>query len=246
MELIVNAIVLKAVDYKDNDKILTLFSLEKGKITAGIKGVKKSGAKLKSASEPFAFCEYVLVQKNGRYTVTNATYIDSFFNLRLDLLKYYSSAVITDSLNALITEGEPDSNLFSLAINVIKSINYQNEELKALCFYLLNLAEVLGYQIQGLNCQGCGEEITGRVFFSPTFAEFYCFNCKDEKAIEITYETYSSLQKIINQNLDIVLKREIPKSSVIKLLKFLFYYLQTKTDSNLKTATSLVDFLKNY
>ena len=67
MEIIVNAIVLKTVDYKDNDKILTLYSLEKGIITAGIKGVKKSGAKLKFASEPFAFCEYVLAQKGDKY-----------------------------------------------------------------------------------------------------------------------------------------------------------------------------------
>ena len=54
MDIVINAIVLKSVDYKDNDKILTLYSPEKGKITAGIKGVKKSGAKLKFASEPFA------------------------------------------------------------------------------------------------------------------------------------------------------------------------------------------------
>ena len=59
MEVKVNALVIKAVDYKDNDRILTLYSLEKGKITAGIKGVKKAGAKLKFASEPFCFSEYV-------------------------------------------------------------------------------------------------------------------------------------------------------------------------------------------
>ena len=55
MEVKVNAIVIRAIDYKDNDRILTLYSLEKGKITAGIKGVKKAGAKLKFASEHFFF-----------------------------------------------------------------------------------------------------------------------------------------------------------------------------------------------
>ena len=63
MEVKVNALVIKAVDYKDNDRILTLYSLEKGKITAGIKGVKKAGAKLKFASEPFCFAEYILAEK---------------------------------------------------------------------------------------------------------------------------------------------------------------------------------------
>ena len=85
MEVKVNAIVIRAVDYKDNDRILTLYSLEKGKITAGIKGVKKAGAKLKFASEPFCFAEYILAEKNGRYTVTSASYYESFYDLRLNL-----------------------------------------------------------------------------------------------------------------------------------------------------------------
>ena len=49
--------MLRAVDYGENDKILTLLSAEEGRITAGIKGVKKAGAKLKFAAQPFCFAE---------------------------------------------------------------------------------------------------------------------------------------------------------------------------------------------
>ena len=45
MEEKLNAITLKAVDYGESDKILTLFSLEKGVISATVKGVKKDKAK---------------------------------------------------------------------------------------------------------------------------------------------------------------------------------------------------------
>ena len=44
MEIKTEAVVLQSLDYKDNDKILTLFSPTLGKITAGIKGVKKPTA----------------------------------------------------------------------------------------------------------------------------------------------------------------------------------------------------------
>ena len=120
MEIKINAIVLKAVDYKDNDRILTLYSLENGKITAGIKGVKKAGAKLKFASEPFCFAEYILNCKNGKYTVIGATYIDTFYELRLNLEKYYTSAIISDFLLNYTENEMPDTALFSLAINSIK------------------------------------------------------------------------------------------------------------------------------
>ena len=57
MEVKTDAVVLKAIDYKDNDKLLTLFSPSLGKITAGIKGVKKPKAKLAFAAQPFCFAE---------------------------------------------------------------------------------------------------------------------------------------------------------------------------------------------
>ncbi|MBQ3234991.1 MAG: DNA repair protein RecO [Clostridia bacterium] len=243
MDIIVNAIVLKSVDYKDNDKILTLYSLEKGKITAGIKGVKKSGAKLKFASEPFALCEYVLAERAGRYTVIGATYIDTFFNLRLSLEKYYTSSVILETLNLLTGENEPDHDLFTLAINAVKHVNYQSGELTALNSFLLNFINLLGYGIQKINCNGCDCKIDGRVFFSSRFAEFYCSSCRIDDAMEITLETYEALSSIFNKSIEDAVKVTLPRTAEVKLLKFLTYYLQTKTEVNVKSIKSLIDFI---
>jgi len=38
----VKGIVLKSIDFKDNDKLLTILTLEKGKITVKARGVKKN------------------------------------------------------------------------------------------------------------------------------------------------------------------------------------------------------------
>ncbi len=243
MEIIVNALVIKSVDYKDNDKILTLFSLERGKITAGIKGVKKSGAKLKFASEPFAFCEFVLAEKQGRFTVIGADYIDSFYNLRLDLVKYYASSVVLETLNLLSSESEPMPQLFSLSLSAIKSLNYQGGELKVLAGYLLKLIELSGYGLQSLSCQGCGEKIDGRVFFLPKYAEFYCNSCKIDGVMEITSQTYNALLKINGKDFTELLGVELDRESEIKLIKFLIFYLQSKTEFTVKSATALIEYL---
>ena len=60
MEKKVNGIVIRAVSYGESDKILTIYTLEEGLVSARIKGVKKAGAKLKACSEPFCFAEFVL------------------------------------------------------------------------------------------------------------------------------------------------------------------------------------------
>ncbi|MDE6000931.1 MAG: DNA repair protein RecO, partial [Clostridia bacterium] len=92
MDIVVNAVMLRSVDYNENDKILTLLTAERGKITAGIKGVKKAAAKLKFAAQPFCFAEYVLASRGDKYTVINAAESESFYDLRTDINKFYAAS----------------------------------------------------------------------------------------------------------------------------------------------------------
>ena len=98
--------MLRATDYLENDKILTLLTAERGKITAGIKGVKKAGAKLKFAAQPFCFAEYILAERGGRYTVTQASECESFYDLRTDVNKFYAACAVCETAQALTFEGD--------------------------------------------------------------------------------------------------------------------------------------------
>ncbi|MBO5926949.1 MAG: DNA repair protein RecO, partial [Clostridia bacterium] len=177
MEVKVNALVIKAIDYKDNDRVLTLYSLEKGKITAGIKGIKKAGAKLKFASEPFCFAEYVLAEKSGKFTVIGASCIDLFYELRLDIKKHYLSAVIIDFLNNNTESENPDLYLFDLAINTIKNICYNSNERAETANFLYRAIENSGYGFNDTVCRSCGSVIKNRVFFRYKDASFSCLDC---------------------------------------------------------------------
>lgn len=240
MEVKLNALVIKAVDYKDNDKILTLYSLERGKITASIKGVKKSGAKLKFASEPFAFCEFILAEKMGRYTVIGASYIDSFFSLRTNLIKYYVSSIIMETTNRLTVENEPNDLVFKSVINAVKKVNYEDNELITLANFLLEMIDFSGYKIFETACSCCGDDIDGRVFFSTSSAEFYCLGCRTDNSMEITLETYKTLKKFLKT--DYI---GIESSALLKFLRFLFFYVEFKTETKIKSFEALLDFLKN-
>ena len=236
MEIKVNALVIKAIDYKESDRILTLYSLEKGKITVGIKGVKKAGAKLRFASEPFCFAEYILAEKGGRYTVTSASYIDCFYDLRLSLEKYYYSAVVSDFLNVHTESDMPDPYLFDLAINTIKNICYQDDEKMYLANFLFKAIENLGYGITNLNCDSCGEKINGRVFFRCRDASFCCESCREDNYIEIKKETYLALNLLKEENLEVL--KDL-KDSIDKLFNFLIYYLTNKTEVELKSVQAI-------
>ena len=53
MEFKADALLLRAVDYGENDRMVTLLTAERGKIAASLKGVRKAGARLRFAAQPF-------------------------------------------------------------------------------------------------------------------------------------------------------------------------------------------------
>ena len=89
MEEKARGIVLGGVNFGESDKILKIFTLEKGVVSAKIKGVKKAGAKLKFASEPFCLVEFIFSVSSGRRTIIGASLIDSFYPVREDIEKYF-------------------------------------------------------------------------------------------------------------------------------------------------------------
>ena len=168
MEIKTDAIVLRAADYKDADKILTLLTPSAGKLTAGIKGVKKSGARLAFAAQPFSFCEYVLAEKNGRNTVTSAYQHDGFFPLRTDITRYYAACAVAEIADELSAEGSENEALFIAAAQALRSLAYGEENetpAEALCSFLLTALFEAGYMIDLDGCGACGNEIEKRAGF---------------------------------------------------------------------------------
>jgi DNA repair protein RecO (recombination protein O) len=119
----VRAIACGSKDYKESDKLVTLCSVEEGKITVLLKGCRKPTSKLRFAHAPFCFGEYILVERGGFYTVTGCTPIDQFTGLSYDIDKFYAGSVILECLTKFTREGE------NIARPLVKALEY----LKTLC-----------------------------------------------------------------------------------------------------------------
>ena len=115
MEEKLSGIVLGGINFGENDKILNVFTPELGVISAKIKGVKKAGAKLKFAAEPFCFAEFIFSKKGSMRTVIGASLIDSFYSLRLDLKKYFCAGSVVEYVKKFIQEGITSSELFIIS-----------------------------------------------------------------------------------------------------------------------------------
>ena len=239
MELKTDGVVLQALDYKDNDKLLTLFSPALGKITAGIRGVKKPTAKLAFASQPFCFAEYVLAEKGGRYTVTGAYLYESFFNLRYDIIRFYSACALAEITLAVLMENEKYDGLFIGLVEGLKSLSISEEDpAETVISFLLIALRESGYPLDLSLAEERDGEFSERLYFDFADGRFTDLE-NAERGERASVSTYHTLRKCAG--LDYQEDKLVGgKKRALRLLKAFFF---DKTEAGLKNLGELIRML---
>ena len=147
-----NGIVLNGINFSENDKLLNIFTLNQGVVCAKIKGVKKAGAKLKFAAEPFCFAEFVFSKTGDKRTVIGASLIDSFYPVRENIEKYFCANTVVEFIKRFYKDEMVDEKEFMLSVNALKEIAYTENHLSALVKFLVFALENHGF---GLKLDGC-------------------------------------------------------------------------------------------
>ena len=87
MHVTTKALVLRGVDYKESDKILTLLTSDMGKLTASARGCRKKGSSIAAGCQLLCWSELVLYEYQGRWAVKEANTERQFRGVREDLEK---------------------------------------------------------------------------------------------------------------------------------------------------------------
>ena len=235
MERKTDAVVLGARDFKENDKLLTLFTPEYGVLRVKIKGVKKPSSKLNFATQPFAFAEFILVEKGEYYTVKSAYLYDGFYALRNDIVKFYAASVITALANATVPENEEFRPLFIATVQALKELCYTDgDAVEILLGYLLLAASESGYFVDLNGCGVCGGEVDGAPYFDFGAGHFVCSKCGGgSRASESTYHV---LRKCAGFDYD-EKKMQGGKKRALRLMKV---FLGEKTEEDFSVLGDLL------
>ena len=70
--LVLKGLVLRAADYQESSKILTVLTDARGKITVSAKGALRRSSRIAAASQPFAYAEMTLSESRDRYYLNEA------------------------------------------------------------------------------------------------------------------------------------------------------------------------------
>lgn len=197
-ELKIRGIVISSIDYKEKDKLITIYSLERGLVNAKLIGVKNTNAKLKSLKEVFCFADFDLASKSSDYfTVTSASVIENFYNITSDIAKYYAGCTILEILRIIGKNGEGNEPLFIETLKALKVLTYEEIDPDvAIIKYLIKIFEAMGYQLSLDKCSSCGQTFIGKRYFDYSAGEITCVGCKGPNAEVIEPLTHSTLRLI--------------------------------------------------
>lgn len=241
MEEKYEALLLRATDYRENDKIITLFAAGKGKITAVCRGVRKAAAKLKFAVQPFCFAEYVLAERAGRHTVVSAFLHDGFYPLREDVLKLYAASAVTEACDGLLPEGMESDSLFFAALSALREICENEPTMPLIKFLLLALSEA-GYSVDTGACLDCGGEIGAGAYFDFERGGFCCADCPHGARVsEVTYHILADAAGESGGSGTAEFSREDLADGRKRALRLLKTYFVEKTESR---AECLSEFIR--
>lgn len=237
-EVKVNAITLRATDYLENDKILTLLSAELGRITVGIKGVKKANAKLKFAAQPFCFAEFILAERGGRYTVTQASECESFYELRTDIDRYYAACAVCEAALSLTADGGDGTELFPSCLKALRDACVGDHQTAVITF-LLNALRICGYGLSVNDyCHACGNSLVGqpKLRFDMRSGKFSCWDCMSGAGVSA--ETFSAILYAEGKS-----AAQPTSEGKKKALKLLREYLIQKVEARITCLTEYINIV---
>lgn len=177
------AIVLRYANYRDNDRMLTLFSPTRGKLEALCRGCRRPRSPLVSASELFALGDYELYQKGDHLTVIGVTMTEMFYPLREDFDRLSVGTYLLNLCELAIQPGENAQELFMLLLHTLSRLTFTDQDWRPLLAgFLIHFAACEGYQPQLDACIQCGR-ILGEdeaLFFDIRGGGLCCKSCHDE------------------------------------------------------------------
>ena len=154
------AVVLRGIRYGEADRILHLYTPERGRVSAIAKGVRRAKSRFGGRLEPFFRLNLVLYQgKSDLMTVTSAETIAGHPRLREHGASLDGAARACDAVSRMFGEGEPHSGVYHLLANQLALLDREPDRAtraNALAFRL-KLLLAAGFAPHLASCATCGE-----------------------------------------------------------------------------------------
>lgn len=236
------AIVIKSIDYGEAHKIVTLYTKDYGKLSVMARGAKRPKSRLSAVTQLFTYGLFLFFRqaKKSVGTLTQGERLQSFNQVRQDLIKMAYAAYFAELVDKLTDDDEKDPYLFQLLLVAFTQLDEgQDPELLARLFELKMLI-IGGYKPEVDRCVICAQT-EGPFLFSITEGGFLCQRCRghDPQALQVGLNTLKVIRFLYRLHPNRLGHVELKPSTREELKKVLWLFMDEHTPLRLKSRSFL-------
>jgi len=167
------AIVLRSIRYGEADRVLHLYTADRGRVGAVAKGVRRLKSRLGGRLEPLSRVRLVLHQGRGELcTISQADTVHAHAGLREHREALERGTQACEAVLRLLDSTEPNQPAYNLLCNELGLLDACPERA-----FRLKLLLAAGFAPELASCAACGEtEHLGA--FSPSAGGVVCAGCE--------------------------------------------------------------------
>jgi DNA repair protein RecO (recombination protein O) len=156
----VQAIVLKRTDFGEADRLLTLFTPDRGKLRVLAKGARKPLSRKSGHVELFTHVDLMLAKGHQLDIVTQADTRESFIALRNNLERLSYAYYLAELVDRFAEEGTENRALYDLLLGALAWVADEKSNAALLARYFeLHLLLHVGYRPQLITCLICDKPV---------------------------------------------------------------------------------------
>jgi len=175
-------VVLRTTDYGEADRVVTLLTAERGKVSAFARAARASRRRFGGALEPFTLVSAECRERPGAelLTLESVSAERAFGAIRGELSRIACAGYACDLARALVRDHEPHPDLFALLVGYLGRLEAASPEPAALRAYELLALRAAGLSPRLDACARCGGELAsgeGRLAFGADEGGLLCPRC---------------------------------------------------------------------
>lgn len=177
------AVVLKRHDFGEADRILVLFTRQRGKLRAVAKGIRRTTSRLAGHLELFTHAELQLARGRDLEVVTQAETIHAFRALREDLGRTTHAYLVAELADVLTEDQAEQPELLDLLVGTFRALETASDPRLVVAHYQIKLLGLVGFRPSLASCLLCREELRpGANAFSSFLGGALCPRCGPNEA----------------------------------------------------------------
>lgn len=244
MFLETTGVVIRQTKYSEYDKIITIFTKEKGKIQAIAKGARRPKSQLMGSTDIFCYSDFLLFSGKNLYNVNQSQIIDSFYSIREDIYKLSYGAFILELVDSSVLEEEPNELLFELLLKTLKVLSEMDGGYEKLSLaFQLKYISFVGFKPQLTRCVCCQGETNGDIRFDVLEGGVVCSKCftSNFSQISVKSDIIEVMKRLLYCKLDELDSLVISKAEQKKIEEVLLRYITSHIE---KKYFKSLEFLK--